>query len=105
MNRAQILLTLLLADFAALCAYALYQFGVVGMFEVVMQNAMTITMAADLVIALSVGVWWTWKDATARGISPLPYALLTATTGCPGLLVYLIRRAGDEQPAVKAVAA
>ncbi|MFT5686947.1 MAG: hypothetical protein ACI8RZ_007904 [Myxococcota bacterium] len=104
MNRNQILLSLVLADFVALCGYALYQFGLVGMIEVVMTNTMTMAMAADLIIALSIGVWWMWQDARARGVNPMPYALLTATTGSPGLLVYLIKRAGAVPVAMKQAA-
>ena len=49
---------------------------------------------ADLLIALAIAVVWMWRDARAKGVKPLPYALLTVATGSPGLLVYLLRHGG-----------
>jgi hypothetical protein len=33
-----------------------------------------------------------WNDARDRGVSPIPYVLLTLTAGSVGPLLYLIRR-------------
>ena len=45
----------------------------------------------DLLIALLMAVAFMWRHATARGISPLPYAVLTLLTGSIGVLIYLVR--------------
>jgi Protein of unknown function DUF2834 len=99
MNAKQIGLSVLLVDFLALTAYAVYQYGYIGFFEVMLANAVTMTAFADLVIALSLIVAWMVRDARARGVSPLPYVLLTLALGSAGPIAYLIRRlASDERP-------
>jgi uncharacterized protein DUF2834 len=98
MNRTQMGLSVLLADFVALTAYAVYHYGYVGFFELVMANAVTVTAFVDLCIALSLVMAWMIRDARERGTSALPYILLTLTLGSVGPLLYLIRRAGSEQP-------
>ncbi len=98
MNRKQILLSLVLVDFVAFTAWAVYSLGLREAFGTVLYNASTVQMILDLVIALSVGAWLMVADAKKRGINPWPYVALTACTGSPGLLVYLIKRVGDPAP-------
>jgi hypothetical protein len=95
MNKKQIALAVVLADFAALTAYVVAQYGVVGLFEQVFANWATTLVAVDLTIALSMVMVWMWQDARARGVSPLPYVALTLGLGSVGPLLYLVRRAGD----------
>lgn len=97
MNAKQIGLGILLFDFLTLCAYAVYQYGYVGFFELVTANAATMAAFVDLAIALTLIVVWMVRDARARGISPLPYVLLTLALGSAGPLAYLIRREGTRQ--------
>jgi hypothetical protein len=97
MSWKQIGLSLVLADFLGLSAYAVYQHGYIGFFEAVTANAATMTAFADLVIALGMVVVWMWQDARDRGVSPLPYVVLTATLGSVGPLLYLIRREARER--------
>lgn len=92
MNLKQIALTIVLADFLALTAWAVLDIGLVGVFEAATANLATILLSVDLLLALGVATWWTWKDARRRGINPTPYLLLTAVTGSAGPLVYLIAR-------------
>jgi len=96
MNAKQIGLSLVLADFVALTAYAIYQYGYVGFFEMATANAVGVQVLVDLVIALSWFTIWMLRDAREHGISPLPYFLLVLTLGSIGALAYLIRRAGTE---------
>jgi len=96
MNAKQIGLTVLLADFICLTGYAVYEYGYVGFFQLATANLATIAALADLTIALSLIVVWMVRDARARGVSALPYVLLTLFLGSAGPLVYLIRRAGTE---------
>jgi MFS superfamily sulfate permease-like transporter len=98
-NGKQIGLSLVLADFAALTAYAVYQHGYVGFFEIMFANSVTWTALADLTIALSLVLAWMWQDSRERNVSFFPYAVLTLTLGSVGPLVYLIRRLGEPHPA------
>ena len=99
MNAKQIGLSVLLADFLALTAYAVSQYGYLGFFELIGANVATITIFVDLVIALSLIIAWMVRDARARGVSPFPYVLLTLALGSVGPLVYLIRRLATDAPA------
>jgi uncharacterized protein DUF2834 len=95
MNGKQIGLSLVLADFAALTAYAVYQHGYVGFFAIMMANSATWTALADLTISLSLVLAWMWQDARERNVSFLPYAVATLLLGSIGPLAYLIVRAGE----------
>ena len=95
MNKKQIGLSLVLADFLALTAYAIYEHGYMGFFDVLTGDAVGMQIFADLLIALTMVLVWMWRDAQRRGIAVVPYVLLTLTLGSIGPLVYLIRVAGD----------
>lgn len=97
MNWKQIGLGIVLADFAALNAYVVYQYGYVGFWELATANAATVAVLVDLVIALGLVTAWLWQDARDRGVSPLPYVAVTALLGSVGPLLYLVRRAGAER--------
>ena len=64
--------------------------------ELIFANSATIAALVDLSIALSLILWWMYKDAKIQGISLVPYVLLTLTLGSVGPLLYLIRRFGTE---------
>ena len=97
MNKKQIALAVVLADFATLTAYVVAQYGIVGLFEAAFANWATTLVMVDLTIALSMVVAWMWQDARQRGVSPIPYAVLTLGFGSVGPLLYLIRRFGREE--------
>ena len=78
--------------FLGLTAFAVYQHGYVGFFELAMANWATRLMFVDLTIALSLFVVWMVQDARERGGNWLPYALVTLFFGAAGPLLYLIRR-------------
>lgn len=99
MNGKQIGLSVVLADFVALTAYAVYQHGYVGFFEIILANAAGWTALADLTIALSLVLAWMWQDSRERNVSFFPYAVLTVALGSVGPLAYLIRRLGEPQAA------
>jgi hypothetical protein len=94
MNKKQIALAVLLADFVALTAYALYHHGYLGLFMYQLANAAGVQVLVDLVVALSIVMVWMWHDARQHGVNPLPYVLLTLGLGSIGPLVYLVRRFG-----------
>jgi hypothetical protein len=79
--------------FAALNLYALSTASMQDLVSVVTQgNTWHTVFKVDLVIALGVILAWLWRDARARGSSPLPYVLITMFTGSIGPLLYLLRR-------------
>jgi len=96
MNLKQIGIGIVLADFVAFSAYVVYQYGYVGLFKLALSNAAMIQVSLDLTIALTLVTLWMWRDARERGVSIVPYLVLTLTLGSIGPLVYLFRRAGDE---------
>jgi hypothetical protein len=98
MNKTQIALAVVLFDFAAFTAYAVAQHGLVGFVDMAFMNFATLQVFADLAIALSLVTTWMWRDARQRGVSPIPYVVLTLTLGSIGPLLYLVRRAGDAAP-------
>jgi hypothetical protein len=99
MNWKLIGLWAVLIDFAALSAYAVWQYGYIGIFEQMFANTVTTLAFVDLVIALSLIAIWMVGDARARGIGVLPYLLATLLAGSVGPLLYLIRRERVSQPA------
>lgn len=96
MNKKQIALAVVLADFSALTAYVVAQYGFVGLFEAIFATWASTLVTVDLTIALTMVVAWMWQDARQQGVNPLPYAVLTLGFGSVGPLLYLIRRAGRE---------
>ena len=100
MNGRQIALGIVLADFAALSAWAVWQHGYLGVFELALASWATTVVFVDLVIALSLVLLWMLGDSRERGLAFFPYALLTLAFGSVGPLLYLIRREGREAVAV-----
>ena len=96
MNLKQIGIGLVLADFVALTAYAIWQHGYLAFFDVHAMNAINVQIFVDLALALSMVSIWMWQDARARGVSALPYLVTTLFLGSIGPLFYLWRRAADE---------
>ena len=92
MNRTVLILAVVLADFLGLSGWALYRHGYVGLFETVLATPAGIQVSTDLVVALALVSLWMWRDARERGISLLPFVVLTATLGSIGPLCYLLRR-------------
>jgi hypothetical protein len=105
MNVKQIVLGIVLADFLGFSLYAVYVHGLAGLFEAVLATTAGTLAMVDLTIALSLILIWLWQDAQRRGISPIPYVVLTLGLGSVGPLLYLIRVSGNEAPrAVPAIA-
>jgi hypothetical protein len=94
MNGRQIGLSMVLVAFAGWEAYAVYEHGVVGIFDAVLANSATTVAFVDLCIALTLAMVWMAGDARERGASVVPYLVMTLTLGSVGPLLYLIRREG-----------
>jgi hypothetical protein len=98
MNAKQIGLAGLLAAFVALTGYAVYQDGLLAFVDLQAASAVQMQISVDLIIALVFAMVWMWRDAHARGISPIPYIVLTLLLGSIGLLTYAIRRQAATPP-------
>lgn len=92
MSWKKIAIASVLFDFSALTAYAVYEVGYAGFFEILFSDIVGITVAVDLFIALGMALVWMVRDARAHDISPIPYILLTLAFGSVGPLAYLLRR-------------
>src|SRR5260370_7122401 len=95
MNAKQLVLTMVLAGFAALNAYDFYIYGAQGFLHIAFTNAGTTAIFADLVIALTMVAVWMTRDAAQRRVNVLPYLLLTVCLGSIGPLAYLVGRFQD----------
>jgi hypothetical protein len=104
MNRKQLLLSAALIVILALDAYAVYLYGYIGFFRMVLANFAGVTAFVDLVIALVLILVWMGDDARERKVSALPFLILTIALGSVGPLLYLIRRSGDRTDRTAAVA-
>jgi hypothetical protein len=95
MNLKQISLGIVLAGFSILTAYTLLEYGYVGLFREVISNLASLTLLVDLVISLTIILVYLGNDASERGVSAVPYLLLTLAFGSVGPLLYLIRHSGN----------
>ena len=100
MNLRRVITGLVLLDFSGFTAYAVYPYGLIGVFEQALANTATTLLFTDLSIALSLVMLWMWQDARERGVSVIPYVLLTFGLGSVGPLLYLFRREASERPTV-----
>ncbi len=91
-------LSVILAGFVALSAYAVQQQGYLAFIDAFFGDAIGLQVFFDLCIALGIVAVWMWRDAKERGISPLPYIALMVPLGSIGALAYLVRR---ELPAAR----
>ncbi len=94
MNTRQIVLSLVLLAFGAQTGFVFYQQGF-GWIPELFATPLSITVFADLVIALSLICIWMVADARQRGTSAWGYLVLTLLAGSVGPLIYLIRREGQ----------
>lgn len=104
MTWKQVALAVVALDFATLTAWTVAEDGWL-MFEHATANLTTITMSADLIIALALACMWMVADARKRGVSAVPWIVLTACLGSLGVLGYLIARESAEAPVPQALSA
>jgi hypothetical protein len=87
-----LVLAIVLTAFTALSFYAVEVHGYLGFFEAMASSPAGIAAFVDLVIALSLVIFWMWGDARERGLPFWPYAVLGLFLGSVGPLAYLIHR-------------
>ena len=101
MNLKQIGVGIVLLALAALDALAVEQYGYIGLFRLATSSFGTIVLTTDMVIALTLVAIWMGRDANERGVSAIPYLILTLALGSIGPLLYLLVRLGSESPATR----
>jgi hypothetical protein len=97
MNWKKLLLADVLVAFLALTIWAALVRGAAMIDD--LWSPTGLLLSVDLGIALTLAMVWVWRDARARGVSPIPYIVLTLLTGSAGALLYLLRR---ESPRTRA---
>ena len=95
MNKPLILLVL--APFTALSLAALWVHGYWGIFEPALHSLASAPVLADLLIALTLFLFWMWRDASKNGRNPWPWLVLTLAGGSLGPLLYLLTAPQDSQ--------
>ncbi len=103
MNKKQWLVAIVLADFVALNAYVVWQYGYVGFVREVLSTLPGIAVMVDLTIALTLIAIWMWNDAKTRGVAVVPYLVAGLFLGSVGPLAYLLRALGHPASESKAV--
>ncbi len=89
----KVLVGVVLVGFAALNVEVMAMSGIAGLERLIQEaNPWALLFVTDLVIALGIIGFALFKDAKKRGVSAVPYLLLTAFTGSIGPLLYLMRR-------------
>ena len=92
MRERTLVLSVVLVAFAAFSAYVVWEHGVIGLMERCFDNSATTLAVVDMTIALALVMTWILRDAKERGVSPIPYVVLTLMLGSVGPLLYLIVR-------------
>ena len=85
-------LATILVGFSALTLHGIQVHGFVGFFDALASTTAGITVFIDLVIALSLVIFWMWGDAREHALPVWPYVGLTLAFGSVGPLGYLIHR-------------
>jgi uncharacterized membrane protein len=77
--------------FVGVSAWALFEHGYAALWRLPFRDIGTFQIFVDLVVAVSLCLAWLVRDARRRGLSPLPYVVLTLAGGSLGPLAYLWR--------------
>jgi hypothetical protein len=92
MSTRQIVYAAVLVPFLSLTAYVLATAGMLGFYREMLRSASTLLAGADLVISLSLLLFWMSRDTQRSGTPFAPYAVITLAIGIAGPLLYLIHR-------------
>lgn len=98
MNAVKLGIGVVFVSFSLLTAYAVEQYGFIGLFEAALSTTVGVLLMVDLTIALGMVTLWLVNDARAHGKNPIVYVLMTVTLGSVGPLLYLLLRRTDEAP-------
>ena len=92
--RTIVIITLIL--FGVLTAIALWVDGVTGIFASIVSSWGSMQIYIDLVIALTMIMFWLYRDARAQGRNPWPWIVATFVVGAFSPLIYLLVRDSTE---------
>ena len=87
-----IALAAVLAVHSVLSAYALRDFGYVGLWRLPFRDSGTIQLFADLTVAMLLVTVWMVRDARTSRVPIARYLVLTVAAGSFGPLLYLLHR-------------
>ena len=96
MNFKKLAIAAVLVDLAALTAWGFYSTSFSAFLELLQEPWMLQTLL-DLTIGLTIASVWMWRDARSRGVSPIPFIVLTVCTGSFGPLIYLLVRPQSQE--------
>lgn len=92
MTQRLAVLLAVLAIFLAVSAPAVAEFGYLGLWRLIGQNAGTVQLFADLTVAMTLVTSWMLRDSRDCKVAAWPYVLLTVAAGSVGPLGYLIHK-------------
>jgi hypothetical protein len=92
------ILIIVTVAFAILSGLALWHHGYWGIIAPHFKTFGAGQVFADLVIALTLAMFWIVSDAKKRGRNPIGWLVLTLATGSFGPLLYLLTQKGDLEP-------
>jgi hypothetical protein len=84
------LLSIVITLFAILTGLALWRHGYMGIVAPHFQSFGAGQVFADLVIALTLAIFWMMNDAKKTGRNPVGWIVLTLALGSFGPLIYLL---------------
>lgn len=87
---SRLLLILVIAAFAVLTTYAIYDVGYWEIIAYHLRSSAGWQVMTDLVIVSVLAVLWMISDARRKGRNPWPFVLLTLPLGSFGPLLYLL---------------
>ncbi len=90
MSASKLALIVVLVAFGAYSAYAVSEFGYVGLWREAFRNSATGQVLFDLCVALALACAWMIKDARAHARTAWPYVVVTLALGSVGPLLYLL---------------
>jgi hypothetical protein len=91
-SKRMILLLILTLVFAGISGVAVARFGYLALWRLPLQDAGTVQLFADLLIAMLLVTSWMLRDARTSGVPARPYVALTVAAGSFGPLLYLLHR-------------
>lgn len=96
MSKKQMLLLVILADFAIFTGWVIWTAGLQVGFEQAFASPWSTQVSVDLGLAIGAILFWMHRDARDRGVNPWPWLVLTVLSGSLGWLTYLVARPGRE---------
>ncbi|MBN2695699.1 DUF2834 domain-containing protein [bacterium] len=86
------LIVTMLIIFGFLTIIAIYNDGVLGIFNSITHTYGSFQIYVDLVIACILINIWIWKDAKLKNRNPWIWIIMTLLSGCFSPLIYLLTR-------------